>query len=212
MERRDIAATITHDTTTQAPTNGGLSSLKVVANGAGSVYVQSGGVFDWTGNGYYPTLQAGHTYRLEAWMKQTGIPTGKVTLNVTQHYNNASTHVTYGRQRMWTKYSYDFVASMRGTCGGEPVSSAAFSFTGGGTLWIDNYVLYDTSYPLYAPNAPNEQAAFAAFQARFHADLQRMDDGQHGAVDGQLAQPARRQRPNVGREQRSESAGCVPPA
>ncbi|MEM8874656.1 MAG: hypothetical protein AAGD32_10395 [Planctomycetota bacterium] len=132
--------TVTRDDTTAAPEFGGQSSLKITTD-----LRRQAGVSQFAfgnPNTVFNAPTAGKTYRVEVWLKQTGIPGGRVSYRNTQEYrgiNHTWTDVT----DQWQKFSFDFVAPPADPT--SPVSEHYLFFEGPGTLWADNLLFYDVS-------------------------------------------------------------------
>ncbi len=149
---RSDEAFLSRDTTTRAPENGGVSSLKItlpVTRSFGEVL--GGGIFHYPGNGWYPALTPGARYTIEMWLKQADIAGGQVSVGLTSDY--ASVATTFNVTSAWQKFSYGFIAPeyMRMD---SAVSFISIRFSDSGTLWADNVLLYESSY---AANAVNQQ-------------------------------------------------------
>ncbi|HEX8552451.1 MAG TPA: hypothetical protein VF681_12960 [Abditibacteriaceae bacterium] len=140
---------VVRDGSTVPPANGGRSSLKLRATGAGEFICRTTGAqFADANQGYYPTLEAGKTYCASVWLKSYGLQNSTVTLRLTSNYSDIS-H-TWNTTSTWTKYSFDFVAPAWPTEG--VVSEMQLVFNGPGTVWADNIALYDAAYAPFAPD------------------------------------------------------------
>ncbi|MCC7376532.1 MAG: hypothetical protein IT581_17870 [Verrucomicrobiales bacterium] len=135
------------------PPNGGRTSLRMTST-SGEMRVESHGQFDGAGQGFYPTLEAGKTYRLRGWMRQTGIPSGQVTAGFTSVYSG--TQRTYSVTGDWQEFTTDYVAPPWPGTG--VVSVFQVRFQGPGTLWIDNLSFHETSYDAFAPDPRQVEA------------------------------------------------------
>jgi fibronectin type 3 domain-containing protein len=98
----------------------------------------------------YEEFQPGHTYEVDVWLKQSGVGDGSVTfalegLNIT--------HTFTGVTGDWQHFTWTFPAVP-----GLPVNSvqpsAHLDFNAPGTVYIDNFQLYDAGW---APNTVNPQ-------------------------------------------------------
>lgn len=89
---------------------------------------------------FYNVIIPGRTYRFEAWMRQEGIPNGRVTFWDTQMKDLEQAMTVDGT---WKKYSCDF--SIDDWYDNRSVDSMWISFDNGGTLWVDCAVVYDAT-------------------------------------------------------------------
>jgi hypothetical protein len=110
---------------------------------------QHGGESIW-----YGQLEPGRNYRLEAWLRQEGLADdGTVAFSYGKGYPDIkhAFHVAGA----WRKYIYDFTGPERPT---EPMHFGhTLSFTGPGTLWLDNCRIFRVDRPEDAdkPYVPN---------------------------------------------------------
>ena len=116
-------------------------------------------VFIGTGRGgesiWYGLLEPGKRYRLEVWLRQEGLgDDGEVTFSYGQHYREI--RKTFPVTGQWAKYTYEFMGPER------PHETwhfgHTFTFTGPGTLWMDNARIFRVDDPAdadrpYVPNA-----------------------------------------------------------
>lgn len=156
---RSDQAALSRDATTSAPENGGASSLKIVLGSGTYAETQSGGVFHFPGNGWYPALEPGQRYTIELWMKQSGIA-GQVDVGLTSDYAAVGTAFTV--TGAWQKFRYAFTAPAYMSAA-SAVSVLSIIFTDPGTLWVDNVALYGSSA---GPNGIDAQMAAAFAQYR----------------------------------------------
>ncbi len=157
----------TRDDTTRAPENGGRSSVRLTSPGSHEVTLRQARFSSPEQYGaFYPRLIEGRRYRIEAWLRQSGIPDGSVRIFLTQHYQSVSNRFEVGPE--WRKHQFTFVAPPTPPRT-EGISEVCFGFTGPGTLWADNLFLYEdddldpATYPVFSPDAEAE-AAMASFQ------------------------------------------------
>lgn len=155
------------DTTTVAPENGGRSSVRLSTPGVHEVSLRQPHFSSRERyGGYYPPLVEGRRYRIEVWLKQTGIPNGQARVFLTQHYATVATNFVVGAN--WEKHTCTFAAPATPP-GTEGIAEVGLAFAGPGSLWADNFFLYEdddldpTTYPVFAPQAEAAQA-MAAFQ------------------------------------------------
>jgi hypothetical protein len=139
------------------PPNGGRTSLRLTSTG-GEMRVDSHGQFDGGGQGFYPTLEPGKTYRLRVWMRQSGVASGQVTAGFTSVYSG--TQRTYAVSEAWQEYVTDYVAPPWPGTG--VVSVFQVRFQGPGTVWLDNLSFHETSYEPFAPD-PRQVEALREF-------------------------------------------------
>jgi hypothetical protein len=151
----------TRDSSTVCPENGGGSSLRLDNPGSHEVRIQQAAFSNpQFYAGYYPALTPGVTYRVEMWMKQSGLPSGTVRFSLTAPYNTISNTFTVGSD--WQKFSHLFTAPAMGSDG--TISSITLAFNGPGTLWVDNLLLYedadgnDATYPPFTLRPAAAQA------------------------------------------------------
>jgi len=148
----------TRDPTTAAPENGGGSSLRITATGSGEVSIRQYryGAPDST----YPSFEPGRTYRMEAWLKQADVADGQVRFRMSGSY--AAVQHRFDVNGSWARYRFDFVAPARPPSG-SPIGENILAFTGPGTVWVDNLVVYDPAYAPFAAS-PGMVAAFTEFR------------------------------------------------
>lgn len=120
------------------PGGGGASFALTVPEGWNGGRVSVG---NWLVSGQEsdsPRLHEGKTYTVNLWMKQSGMPTGSVDVQVASFANEKLT-VTSG----WKEYSFDFIA--------KPPGKSAERFDIGtsepGTLFIDNISIVEKGGP-----------------------------------------------------------------
>lgn len=168
-------AAITRDGATVCPENGGLSSLRLDAAGSFNVAIQQSAFSNpQFHGGFYPALTPGVTYRVEVWLKQTGVPSGNVRFYLTQQY--ASVFTNFAVTSDWQKFTYLFTAPAMAA--DSTISAIGLSFTGPGTVWADNFVLYEDadSNPATYPNFALRPAAAQAL-SDYHPGPLRMQTG-----------------------------------
>ncbi|MCB1126789.1 MAG: hypothetical protein KDM81_09855, partial [Verrucomicrobiae bacterium] len=155
------------DDTTQAPEEGGRSSVRLTSPGPHEVTLRQARFSSPESYGaYYPQLVEGRRYRIEVWLRQVGIPDGSARIFLTQHYQSVSNRFEVGAE--WQKHEFTFVAPPTPPRT-EGISEVCLGFTGPGTLWADNLFLYEdddldpTTYPVFSPDAEAE-IAMISFQ------------------------------------------------
>ncbi|MBM3889123.1 MAG: hypothetical protein FJ388_08345, partial [Verrucomicrobia bacterium] len=165
----------TRDSSTVCPENGGGSSLRLDNPGSHEVRIQQAAFSNPQFHaGYYPALTPGVTYRVELWMKQSGVPGGAVRFALTAPYSSISNNFVVTSD--WQKYSCLFTAPAMGSDGA--ISSISLAFNGPGTLWVDNLLLYEDSdgNPATYPPFTLRPAAMQAL-ADYHPGPIRMNTG-----------------------------------
>ncbi len=133
--------------------------------GEGEQTIRQHGIFIGTEHGYdstfYGQFEPGKKYRLEVWLRQDGLG-NKGTVAFSYGQGDGSPHQyptiqqTFSVTNEWKKYTYDFEGPERPK--DDPIFSHQFTFTGPGTLWMDNCRIFrydrpeDADLP-YVPNA-----------------------------------------------------------
>jgi len=94
----------------------------------------------WWGATMLPT---GRTYRIECWVRGEGLPVAhtNIRFRVPQYFDRRVTGIVNGA---WVKLSATFTVTNWLTSN-MAVSGPNFLFTGPGTVYVDNAVLYDTT-------------------------------------------------------------------
>ena len=95
-------------------------------------------------------FQSGHTYEVDVWLKQNGIANGNVTFSISGL--NLS-HTFTGVTSTWQHFTWTF-AAVSGLAAGSGQPIAHLDFSAPGTMWVDNFSLYDASWP---PNTVSPQ-------------------------------------------------------
>ncbi len=106
------------------------------------------------------SLQAGHTYQVSVWLKQTGIANGSVYFSINNSQTFASTTFT-GVNGTWQLFTYQFPGFQ------APSSSQAnpqihIDFQAPGTLWVDQVQISDTGFPAFTAD-PRVISAWQTF-------------------------------------------------
>ncbi len=146
------AAAVTKELTTDVPPNGGTTSCKITNTNPNNRDVGIGQYFSNSAESGEFSFEASKTYRVTVWMKQTGIAGGTVNLHTTT--TGRDHNFTVGSA--WQAYTYD-IAGQAPPPDGSAVDVLQLTFNGTGTLWIDNFTLHDTAYPLFALSPAIEQ-------------------------------------------------------
>jgi fibronectin type 3 domain-containing protein len=95
-------------------------------------------------------FQPGHTYKVDVWLKQSGISNGSVTFSIDQI---GVTHTFTGVTDTWQEFTWTFPA-VPGLPANSVQPSAHLDFSAPGTMWVDNFQLYDAAW---APNSISPQ-------------------------------------------------------
>ncbi|MEW6302216.1 MAG: immunoglobulin domain-containing protein [Verrucomicrobiota bacterium] len=165
-----MPGTVRRDSSTVPPENGGVTSLRIDNPGAHEVSIrQARFSAPQFYAGFYPHLEPGRTYRVDVWLKQTGVPNGLVRFFLSQHYSSVQTNFTVGAN--WEKFTCLFTAPPLGT--NATISEICLGFNGPGTVWVDNFLLYE--------DADGDPATYPAFALR-PAVAQALADYQPGVV------------------------------
>jgi fibronectin type 3 domain-containing protein len=94
----------------------------------------------------YEQFQPGHTYKVDVWLKQSGIGNGSVTFSINgMGISHTFTDVT----DTWQEFTWTFPA-VAGLPANSVQPSVHLDYTAPGTMWVDNFKLYDAAW---APNA-----------------------------------------------------------
>ncbi len=127
------------------PENGGRTSMQVrIADSTrGGICQFSTGSPD----SGYPSYTPGARYTTEIWIKQQGIADGSVLFKINT-YPEKIEHV-FTVSDAWKKYSFTFTGPAY-LSSGSAISTVGLYFTGPGTLWVDNFRIYDEAQPPYA--------------------------------------------------------------
>ena len=102
------------------------------------------------GDTYYGNLEEGKQYRMEVWMRQKGLQ-GTVEFSFTKGYENCKPRFQVTDK--WGKFTCDFKGEKS-----ETLYGVRFTFTGPGTLWMDNCRIfrYDNAEELKATYTPGK--------------------------------------------------------
>ena len=120
------------DPETACPEGGSAASLRTEFAGAGSISQQ------WinTAQPKFATLIDGATYRWRGWMRQQGLPGGKVAVSLGKLAGE-----TFDVTGEWQLYEFTFPA------GEAPNALIRLAVEGAGTLWLDNMAVFDEAVP-----------------------------------------------------------------
>ncbi|MBT3381118.1 MAG: hypothetical protein HN742_07645 [Lentisphaerae bacterium] len=137
-------ATYRRDPTTQAPADGGQTSLRLETETAESISISQ--FFYGSPESGYPQFVPGHPYRLSVWLKQESLGPPAAQVRFTGDYAEHIETEFEGITDQWQQFTYDFVGPPH-PGNGSPVIKHALSFMGPGTLWVDNFTIHDPDYP-----------------------------------------------------------------
>ncbi|MGD0730331.1 MAG: sugar-binding protein, partial [Terracidiphilus sp.] len=93
-------------------------------------------------------FQSGHTYEVSVWLMQSGIGNGSVTFSISAL---GLSHTFTGVNGSWQLFTWTFSA-VPGLPANSVQPSAHLDYSAPGTLWVDNFQLYDTAW---SPNTVN---------------------------------------------------------
>ena len=94
-------------------------------------------------------FQPGHTYKVDVWLKQSG-SNGNVTFFID---NIGVSHTFTGVTDAWQEFTWTFPA-VTGLAANSAQPAAHLDFSAPGTMWVDNFQLYDAAWP---PNTVSPQ-------------------------------------------------------
>jgi len=107
---------------------------------------------------WYSQLHPGTHYRVSVWLRQQGLAdSGHVRFVFTQAYSSLSQSDSWKVTGDWQQFTYDFIAP------DYPISgyhiAPSLEFTGPGTVWMDNFVLYENDAKHeYRPFTPQQNS------------------------------------------------------
>jgi hypothetical protein len=104
-------------------------------------------------------FQPNHTYQVDVWLMQSGIASGDVTFSIG---GLNITHTFTGVTGQWQHYTWTFPA-VAGLPANNNQPTVHLDFQAPGTLWVDNFQLYDAAW---APNtlSPQVMQAWTEYQ------------------------------------------------
>ena len=146
------------DRSTVAPENGGKTSLRMSTTLPEFVGIAQAGY--GSPETYLESLEPGHTYQVEVWLRQEGLSDGQVGFSIEGAYTGIE-HTFTGVNSSWQKFSFTFIAPPRPPLGSD-MALHFLAFNGPGTVWVDNFLIYDTALePLaFMPEVQNALAGF----------------------------------------------------
>ena len=133
------------DRSTVPPLEGGQTSMRLHTDQAeyvGMFQFRYGPQDQWM-----ESLEPGQPYRMEVWLRQEGRISDEVVLWMDEAYSDVATVVS-GVSGTWTQYQYDFIAPSRPGPGSLPIPQGLV-FEGPGTVWVDNFRVYQTNQPTF---------------------------------------------------------------
>ncbi|MEY4902903.1 MAG: hypothetical protein RLZZ292_718 [Bacteroidota bacterium] len=156
------------------PTNGGSASCRVTNTDAKNEDVGIGQYISNSVESNEFSFEPTKKYRFTVWMKQKGIAGGVVNLKTSQ----TGIDHNFVVDGTWKEYTFD-TTSLKPIPDGYPVDDLGLTFDGAGTLWIDNFTLHDTQYPLYSlfPSMDKQLEAFKPHCIRFWSGQTNTDFG-----------------------------------
>lgn len=106
---------------------------------------------------WWPVLNPAKEYVVEIWLRQQGMQNPKVQFAVEGPYRREMKPIEFEVGKDWRKHTATFrVPRLLDTAG--PVGTMALSFQGPGTLWMDNYRVYEKGTP-YLQLLPADEEA-----------------------------------------------------
>lgn len=105
---------------------------------------------------WWPVLNPEKEYVVEIWMRQQGMENPLVEFSVEGAYRREMKPLKFAVGKKWQKHQATFkVPRLLDTKG--PVGKMAWTFSGPGTLWLDNYRVYEKGTPYLALLPEDEQ-------------------------------------------------------
>jgi len=106
----------------------------------------------------YEQFQTGHTYKVDVWLKQSGIADGSVTFSIP---GLRISHTFTGVTSTWQEFTWNF-AAVAGLPANSVQPTVHLDFNAPGTMWVDNFQLYDAAW---VPNtvSPDVMTAWQNF-------------------------------------------------
>lgn len=155
-------ATAVRDEVERAPAamNPGRSSYRIESSTTDTTSLRQ---FAYNHPGDYtrPAFEPGRAYRMEVLLRQSGIASGTVRFALrgvgdTAPGYDAVGHTFAGVDGTWRRYTVDFTGPALPNPGG--LAEHLIEFDGPGTLWVDNFLIYDPAVEPLAPLAETHQA------------------------------------------------------
>jgi hypothetical protein len=96
-----------------------------------------------TGQTWYEVLETNKTYVAEVWLRQANMDDPTVSFGLTAHYSSTISTTDFEVTDEWQKFTTTFTPETVYTNSGGSVGQMRLSFNGPGTLWVDNFRVYD---------------------------------------------------------------------
>jgi hypothetical protein len=145
---RNTAWPYTLDTDTPPTDIGGLS-LKLT-----DAVAERNGIWQYMQGAFvgpnFEQFQTGHSYTADVWLKQSGVSDGSATFSIS---GLGVSHTFTGVNGVWQHFTWTFPA-VQGLPANSVLPTVHLDFNAPGTLWVDNFQLYDASWP---PNSVTPQ-------------------------------------------------------
>ncbi len=151
--------------------------------------------FDQGEGQWYSQLTPGASYRVEAWLRQEGLgEDGSVRFAFVGNGSYAAANQVEPWQvtDAWQRFTYDFVAPAYPEPGSGAHIAHALRFTGPGTLWVDNLLLYRNDeahgFEPFGPHVNSFEPLLASLPARGRKPAVRFYPLQYGngSIEAQL--------------------------
>lgn len=148
-------ATYLRDSSTQAPIQGGKTSLRLATETDDEVSISQ--YCYGSPDSSYPQFVPGRTYRLSVWLKQEGLQDPTARFRLTGNYAGQVDTAFPGISDQWQHFTHDFTGPPH-PLPGSSIAQHVLAFTGPGTLWVDNLTIHEPDYPLLDFNPEALQA------------------------------------------------------
>lgn len=122
---------------------------------------------------WYSQLSPGKTYRVSVWLRQQNLSdNGKAKVVFGEDYDTVSQEKPWKITEDWQQFTYDFTAPKYPES--EKLIFQGLQFTGPGTVWIDNLLLYEY-------DGEKKQTPFSPHPISFNAFMAAMPEKGHKA-------------------------------
>jgi fibronectin type 3 domain-containing protein len=152
-QSRSATWPVTLSTNVPASDPGGLSAVITDTN------TETQGIWQYIQSAFVgpedEEFQPGHTYEFDVWLMQSGIASGSVTVEITGL--SGISHTFTGVNGTWQEFTWTFAAPA-GLAAGASQPTVRLDYSAPGTLYVDNFQLYDTAW---APNTVSPQVMTA---------------------------------------------------